>query len=80
MKKHIELEGCDNPNCDYEEEVNRDDPAATGYHFMRGYYVLAGGGPIPPFYAHSEDCIVPAMRAVMDEQDKHNPKKKPAKR
>lgn len=64
-KRKVDMEYCDNPKCDYAEEVSKDSPA-SGYHFGRGYWVLGGGGPIPPFYAHHEDCIVPAMQAVIE--------------
>lgn len=68
-KKRVEYEYCDNPECDFREEIDSDTPGATGFHFGRGFYVLAGGGPIPPFYAHSAECIVPAMEAVLTESE-----------
>ncbi len=66
-KRRVEYEFCDNPACDYKEEIDSDNAGATGFHFGRGYYVLAGGGPIPPFYAHSAECIVPAMEHMLTE-------------
>ena len=59
------VERCDAPGCEYLEIVTPDEPA-IGYHFGKGFWVMGGGGPIPAFYAHEEDCIVPAMNAVID--------------
>lgn len=58
---------CDNPACDYREEHTKDEPA-NGYHFEKGYWVFAGGGPMPKFYAHQWACILPALDARMKEE------------
>jgi len=64
-KSKVTMERCDNPACDYQEVVTKDEPA-VGYHFGRGYWVLGGGGPIEPFYAHDDQCVLPALLAVME--------------
>ena len=56
---------CDNPKCDAEFEHTKSDPA-PGYHFGRGIWVFGGGGPIPPFYACSEKCVVPALLHMVE--------------
>ena len=66
MKTKMAVEFCDNPGCGYSEVVGADKEGAMGYHFGKGWYVLAGGGPIPAFYAHQESCIVPALKHVME--------------
>jgi len=63
--RKAKIEQCDNPDCDYEEVVGDDGKMTMGYHFGKGYYVLAGGGPIPAFYAHRKECIIPALDAVI---------------
>ena len=66
-KAKMTAEFCDNPICGYSEMIgNERSDGATGYHFGRGWYLLAGEGPIPTFYAHQEACILPALKAVMD--------------
>lgn len=71
------VESCDNPECDYEQIIDRrTGEPASGYHFgsgknstgIAGVWVLGGGGAIPAFYAHKEECIVPALRFVMEEE------------
>lgn len=77
MLSKVILAECDNPECDFEEVINPDDEMATGYTFgsgkalqgPAGVWVLGGGGPIPPFYAHREECILPAFKAVMARRD-----------
>lgn len=64
VKSRATVERCDNPDCDYEQIIA--DEGAVGYHFGKGFWVQAGGGPIPAFYAHQEACIVPAMHAVIE--------------
>lgn len=65
-KRRAQVEDCDNPNCDYSEVVD-DVFEPQGYHFGRGYWAGDhGGGPIPKFYAHSEECILPALKAVIE--------------
>lgn len=61
MKSKATIETCDNPTCDYSEVCTKEEPA-SGYHFSRGLWVMGGGGPIPPFYAHEASCVVPAMQ------------------
>ena len=51
---------CDSPSCDTEYEHTKSEPA-PGYHLGRGYWVFAGGGPIPATYACSADCIQAAV-------------------
>ena len=73
-REKVTLESCDNPDCDYEQIIGDDGEPAAGYHFgtgknfsgPAGIWVLAGGGPIPAFYAHTEKCIVPALNFVME--------------
>lgn len=65
----VKLQECDNPKCDFAQVV--DDEPATGFHFgndahAAGFYILAGGGPIPSFYAHTRKCILPAFDAAME--------------
>lgn len=72
MRIKATVEVCDNPECDYEQILDDSGEGATGYHFGKGYWVLAGGGPIPAFYAHESLCIVPAMQYVMDEDRRQN--------
>lgn len=61
------VEYCDNPKCDYSEIVTPDEPA-TGFHFGKGFWILGGGGPIPAVYAHSEECILPAIQFKIKEE------------
>lgn len=70
MKTKATVEYCDNPNCNYSEviEGGKNGEPATGYHFGKGFWVLGGGGPIPAFYAHQKECILPALEAVMDDR------------
>jgi len=63
MRVKQDVECCDNPECGYMEVYSKDEPA-TGYHFGKGYWALAGGGPIPAFYAHRKECILPALEHV----------------
>jgi hypothetical protein len=63
-RKAIIME-CDAPGCYESFEHSKDEPA-PGYHFAKGYWVLGGGGPIPGFYAHAKECIVPAMEYVIE--------------
>jgi hypothetical protein len=75
-RERVIAESCDNPQCDYEQIIDGSGEPASGYHFgsgknftgVAGIWVLAGGGPIPAFYAHTEECIVPALRFVMNER------------
>lgn len=62
----IEIITCDNPDCDTEERYDKDD-LPTGYHLSGGIFIMNGGGPIPKVYACSEDCLVPAINAAIDE-------------
>lgn len=64
-KRRETVEHCDAPGCDYWELVGPGE-AAEGYHFGRGFWVSGGGGMIPRFYAHSEECVLPALRAVIE--------------
>lgn len=63
----VTMMSCDNPDCDYREEHTKEEPA-SGYHLGRGYWVLGGGGPIPATYAHSLECVVPALQHMMDQR------------
>lgn len=66
MKSKATVEYCDNPSCNYSEVVgNEKGDGAEGYHFGKGWWVFAGGGPIPAFYACKQECIVPALDAVI---------------
>lgn len=67
-KERATIEYCDNPNCLDRQVVTSDEPA-VGYHFGKGFWVLGGGGPIPAFFAHSKECIIPALEHIMDEQE-----------
>lgn len=67
-KRRETVERCDAPGCDYFEVVFTGE-SAMGYHFGRGFWVQGGGGPIPAFYACSEEHIVSAMQAVIDGSD-----------
>lgn len=62
----VTVERCDNPECAYKEVLGDDREPATGYHFGKGYWVFGGGGPVPAFYAHQKDCILPALEYVID--------------
>lgn len=66
MKHKAVVESCDNPDCSYEEIVTKEEPA-RGYHLGKGFWSLGGGGPIPAVYAHSKECIVPAIEAKIEE-------------
>lgn len=68
-RSKVSYETCDNPTCTYGQVI--DEEGAEGYHFGKGYWVLGGGGPIPAFYAHDTECIVPAMEYVMDPERFH---------
>lgn len=63
-KRKAVMEVCDNPDCRNEFESSKEYPAA-GLHFKGGFWVSAGGGPIPSFYACSDECVVPAMNHVI---------------
>lgn len=65
MRKKETVIYCDNPDCDewYVEGMDE----VPGYHFLKGYWVLGGGGPIPRTYACSDACIVPALRHTIEE-------------
>ena len=75
-RERVIAELCDNPECDYEQIIDPSGEPASGYHFgsgknltgVAGVWILGGGGPIPAFYAHREECIVPALRFVMNER------------
>jgi len=65
-KRKVTMMVCDNPECDNEEEIFPGGPT-LGYHLGRGaWHNVRGGGPIPPTYACSIDCISPAVAAMMD--------------
>lgn len=67
-KRRATVEQCDNPECGYEQIVERGEPA-QGYHLGKGQYDLDwGGGLLKPIYAHSLDCIKPAILAQQDER------------
>lgn len=57
---------CDNPNCGERFEHSKEDPA-PGYHLGKGFYVLAGGGPIPSIFACHLECIAPAVEEKINE-------------
>lgn len=59
------VEVCDNPDCDFEYVVEKSAPS-PGFHLGKGYWVLAVGGPLPAIYAHSYDCIVPAIEYAIN--------------
>ncbi len=63
-KSRAMIEYCDNPTCDTHYIVFENEPS-PGYRFKGGSWEVGGGGPIPAFYACSEDCIVPAMKQVI---------------
>lgn len=65
-RERVTEESCDNPACNYAEVIGADRESATGYHFGKGYWILGGGGPIPAFYAHQQECIVPAMEHMIE--------------
>jgi hypothetical protein len=56
---------CDNPSCGEYFRHSKEEPA-PGYHLGKGYWVWGGGGPIPSVYAHSSECIVPAIEAAIE--------------
>lgn len=60
---------CDNPRCSSEYEHTKEDPA-PGYH-LKGYWVLAGGGPIPATYACSQPCVGAAVEHIIAESLKN---------
>lgn len=64
-KRKAVIMDCDNPRCDTSGEYDKNEPL-PGYHFSKGMWVNAGGGPIPPLYACSKECIAPAVEAVID--------------
>ena len=66
MKSKATIETCDNPECRYSEVCTKEEPT-SGYHFGKGFWVNEGGGPIPAFYAHQAECVVPAMNHVIDQ-------------
>lgn len=70
-KRKTVMEFCDNPECEYECEVDAQEPSAPGYHLGKGHWNLGGGGPIPATYACSEECITPAVLANI-ERDMNN--------
>lgn len=69
-KRKITVEVCDNPRCKkgegefpYQEETYPHE-STMGYHLGKGTWVHGGGGDyVPPTYACSADCIVPAIEA-----------------
>lgn len=58
---------CDNPEC----SVSREDDeieVATGYYVQSGsVHHGGGGGPVAKVYACSEECLGPAVTAVLYE-------------
>jgi hypothetical protein len=56
---------CDNPDCENEYEYDKEDPA-PGYHLGKGFWVQAGGGPIPATYACCASCLAPAIDANIE--------------
>ena len=67
MKQKATLEWCDNPDCGYSETATAIEPETSGYHLGKGYWADGGGGPIPAFYAHRIECVVPALKYVIEE-------------
>jgi hypothetical protein len=65
-RERVTVMSCDNPACNERYEHSKDEPA-PGYHLGKGYWVLAGGGPIPATYACSADCISAAVDHQIDE-------------
>lgn len=65
-KERATVEHCDNPACDYWELVWPGE-VTSGYHLGKGVWANAGGGgPIPKVYAHSKECIAPAVDAAIE--------------
>lgn len=78
-KRKATILECDNPDCDSWVVVDEATPA-LGYHFDGGgkyakrhvgvVHWMGGGRPIRSFYACSSVCIVPAMNARIEEEDR----------
>lgn len=60
-KSKVAIESCDNPNCSTRYEIDRTEPLVPGFHLGKGSWINGGGDYIPPTYACSKECIVPAV-------------------
>ena len=70
MKRRAMIEWCDNPNCRHQEVSTKDEPA-TGYHLGKGLINHGGGGgTIPAIYAHTLECIAPAVQHAIEESNR----------
>ena len=79
-KKKVTVEVCDNPRCKqgdgqfpYQEEFSKEEPA-MGFHLGKGTWTHGGGGDyVPPTYACSKECIVPAIEANISREQGMDP-------
>ena len=67
MRKRVQVEVCDNPECDVEVPVL--DGVVMGYLITKGALNNQwGGGPIPRTFACSIACLPLAVEARIDEE------------